>query len=149
VHFPDLLAQVRAELGRGPGERVEEDTRELSGAMLQATIVGGLELHSHSLPYVIQPGEKPLASALARLQIEAGPRVSTVMHTVVQIDDALSRLLLKLLDGTRDRSELCKLLQAAVRSGEIENPSLSIENITERGLEKALNYLGRLGLLVG
>ena len=82
------------------------------------------------------PGERPLASALARWQIERQPEVTTLLHAVVRIDDEAGQTLLRLLDGTRTREEICRDLAAA------GGPELAPEQ-----LDLNLRSLGELGLL--
>ena len=72
----------------------------------------------------------PGASALARLQAAEGTRVTTLLHTTVEVGDELGRRLIGLLDGTRDRAALM---------AELGRPADE--------LERSLEGLARLGLL--
>jgi hypothetical protein len=74
--------------------------------------------------------ERPRASALARLQAAEGTRVTTLLHTSVEVGDELGRRLIGLLDGTRDR---------AVLVAELGRPAAE--------LERSLEGLARIGLL--
>ena len=55
-----------------------------------------------------------MASALSRWQSERGPRVSTLRHGVLKVEDPICRELLRLLDGTQDRAELQRRLEPLV-----------------------------------
>jgi hypothetical protein len=92
---------------------------------------GLVHLHAHPGRFVMRAGERPEASALARLDLRDGEITSTLAHGVVQVEDATGRRLVQLLDGTRNRATLAV---------ELDVPLEAIEN----GLEG----LARLPLLV-
>ncbi|MDI6747189.1 MAG: class I SAM-dependent methyltransferase [Rhodocyclaceae bacterium] len=78
----------------------------LASDLLQCHMSGMVELHSGPAPFVTQPGEHPVASALARWQAGRGLRqVTTLRHEMVLLEDGPAKLL-ALLDGTRSRNEL-------------------------------------------
>ena len=147
VSFHDLLAHARGVAGRTGGDSLAADADDLSNALLQAAIAGFLDLRGRLPRFATQPGVRPLASAVARAQLESGDRVSTLLHGIVRIEDAMARKLLTLLDGTRDRRELRDALEAAVRSGEVKPAAASVE-ISDAELEAMLARLARLALLV-
>ncbi len=140
IPFCDLLAQARNDLGRVGEKQAAEDREELAMALLEASIAGILELCTHRPRMVVEPSEKPKASALARLQLERGDQVSTLVHATVRIDNQLGRSLLSLLDGTRDRASLRAAMEEAMRTAETAP-------ITERAIEEGLIKLARLALL--
>ena len=123
-----------------------DELRERLGAsddeLLEAIMEGmrGLTIGPRVEPPArgLVPGDRPLASALARWQIERQPEVSTLLHGMVLIEDQLSQVLLRLLDGTRDRDEIRRDFAAA------GGPELTPEQ-----LELSLSSLGDLGLLHG
>ena len=105
LSFTDLLAQALALLGK-PGEaddRPDKLNSEtiLASDILQCHVAGLLELHACPSPFVVAPGDRPLASPLARWQA-ANQRsfVTTLRHEPRQTD-TLTGQLLQLLDGTR------------------------------------------------
>ncbi len=136
--FNDLLSQSRSDLARNGEDRLAEDAHELSSAMLGASIAGAVELRAHNPHLVMKPGEKPRASALARAQVEIGNRVATLLHGIVQIDDEPSRILLRLLDGTRDRAALRVAIQNTVPNGRA---------LSEADLDEGLGQLARMALI--
>jgi len=78
-------------------------------------------------------GEKPCVSAFARLQVERGDQqVTSLGHLSVEIADESARKLLQLLDGTRDREQLCRELRCSAEH-----------------LEQGLSHLARCELLAG
>jgi SAM-dependent methyltransferase len=89
-----------------------------------------VRLHVWAPPLATAPSERPRASALARLQAGEGTRVTTLLHTSVEVGDELGRRLIRLLDGTRDRAALL---------AELERPADE--------LERSLQGLARIGLL--
>ena len=50
--------------------------------------------------------DRPLASALARIEIAAGTRVTSLRHRPVELDDPVAAVVLARLDGTRDLAML-------------------------------------------
>ena len=92
IHFPELL----------PGGHAAR----LAEIFLQGYRIGLLELHTLPPQFAAIAGERPLASPLARLQAQQSPVVTTLLHSLVEVDDAIDRCVLLLLDGTRNREAL-------------------------------------------
>lgn len=113
--YADLLAaaqQVMADFG--VATRVDESTfREALFQQLVAhNVMPGTELESSGTESGWEPGERPCANALARLQTQSpGWEVSNTRH-VAMLLDAPARDLLGLLDGTRSVDELAGILHA-------------------------------------
>jgi SAM-dependent methyltransferase len=84
----------------------------LPDLLLRACAAGLVELHAAPSPFSVDPGLRPRASALARIQARSGGQVTTLRHSVVEIQDPLARELVSLLDGSRDRAALLAELQA-------------------------------------
>ncbi len=143
VPFADVLPSARASARRGTDgtaaqTRTEaEDARVLGEAVLRAYAANVVELHVDAGSFVRTAGQQPRVSALARRQAQEGGAVSTLRHTTLRIDDPEGRRLLTLLDGTRDRATLVRLL-----AGEGEPPPGLVEK-----LDRKLDELGRLALL--
>jgi SAM-dependent methyltransferase len=91
-----------------------------------------VHLHSWQPELATEPSERPVASAVARLQAERGTRVTTLRHTSVEVADELGRRLIGLLDGTRDRAALAAALGRP--AGELER---SLEGLARLGLLEA------------
>jgi SAM-dependent methyltransferase len=111
LDFTALLARATHAAGpEAPGEMV---AARLRGVLLQAYLARIVALHGCPSPVSPRPGERPLASPLARAQCAAGlPAVSSLLHANVRLEGELEPRLLPLLDGTRGLSELAQALDA-------------------------------------
>jgi hypothetical protein len=118
--WPDAVPVAELE-----GDAVVEILRRAYAANL-------VQLHVWAPELATSPSERPVASALARLQAAEGTRVTTLRHTSVEVPDELGRRLIGLLDGTRDRAALL---------GELGRPADE--------LERSLEGLARIALLEG
>jgi SAM-dependent methyltransferase len=98
--------------------------------LLRAYAADLVHLHVWAPALATAPSERPVASALARLQAAEGTRVTTLRHTSVEVTDELGRRLIGLLDGTRDRAALLR---------ELDRPADE--------LERSLEGLARIALL--
>jgi len=154
--FADLIRAAQKELGADNGSSSEETKAELAHALLQAHLAGCVEIHAHRAPFVTEVSERPTASALARLQLRTSISISTLRHEPLKIEDALSRQLVLLLDGTRDRAALLHDLDEAVKSGGMMIsgsglPAGEIQDAPKQlrdGLDANLKNLARLAVLV-
>jgi SAM-dependent methyltransferase len=136
VDFPTLLE--RATAAAGPQAPQELVAARLRAVLLQAYLARIVVLQGCPPPLSARPGERPLASPLARAQCVAGSRtVSSLLHANARLEGKLEPQLLTLLDGTRDREDLHKELSAAGRA------PLGLAE-----LDGALERLASLGLLI-
>jgi SAM-dependent methyltransferase/methyltransferase-like protein len=99
--FETVLTRAAALLGGGPSA----DDRRVAAEVLLAGLTAGVLLGFVDPPATAaDPGVFPRLSAFARHQLDAGGVVLTNgLHLPVKIDDAVTRRLLWLMDGTRDR----------------------------------------------
>jgi methyltransferase-like protein/ubiquinone/menaquinone biosynthesis C-methylase UbiE len=160
IHFYDLLAraqQIRSRSLAGETASAEEDARILGELLLRAYAGGIVEFSLVPPRLVARPTNKPLASPLARLQSEEGSEVVNLRHFNLRIEDPLSRRLLQLLDGSRDRDALLDDLLALVKSGAaavatdngaITENSEDVRRFLTVELERRLAELAEMGLLV-
>jgi Arc/MetJ family transcription regulator len=88
-------------------------------------------------PRAVGAGERPRASALARMQARDRRPVTSLFHTVVMLDDAGAQLL-DLLDGTRDAEAVRTALREAVGV-----------DLAPEALDANLRALAAAGLLEG
>ena len=142
VPFAELVKRSVGKLGR---DVKADDAGEL-GRLLTATWMAGLvELNGHLPHYSETVTERPAASPLARLQVKSGPFVSTLLHTSMRFDDAPSRLLLQLLDGTRTHDEIAADVaqafppdkrpdRASLKAGPGAQPGAAREDRVARGV---------------
>jgi SAM-dependent methyltransferase len=99
--------------------------------ILFALATGGFaELHVYDFPCEETVTARPVASALARRQARDSHHVTSLCHTVVELDET-GRNLLPLLDGTRDHAAL----------------AAALPGIPSAQLTAALDWLARLALL--
>jgi SAM-dependent methyltransferase/methyltransferase-like protein len=134
--------QLAASVGAGAGGRcLRERGREFfRHVVFGAARAGAVLLHAAAPRLTTEPGERPLASPIARHQLATGSIVTTLCHDSVNLDDETGRRLLSLLDGTRTR----RALAAAV------GPALEGDSAAARmaALEAHLRHFARLALLV-
>jgi hypothetical protein len=115
-------------MGEDSGPRREFFQHVVVGAARAGVVVP----HTAAPRVTSEPGERPLASPIARRQVATGSIVTTLCHESVNVDHPVVRRLLPLLDGTRTRRELAAALGTALEGD---------------SLDTHLQHLGRLGLL--
>jgi hypothetical protein len=106
IGFDALCAMAAARLAMvtpPPAGRVE-----LASDLLQSFAAGVVELHATASPFVVDPGDTPLASAVARLQATSSAQVTNLRHEWIALDEPARRLL-GLLDGRRSRPAIAAL----------------------------------------
>jgi SAM-dependent methyltransferase len=92
-------------------ERLAGSDRDYVGKLcLAAAQAGAVQLHTHVPELGTSLAGRPVASAVVRAQLAHGNAVTSLRHAVVDIDDDLTRRMLPLLDGTRDRDALAESL---------------------------------------
>jgi methyltransferase-like protein len=155
--FETLWERIRASLGQASGGIANQDDgrRILAEALLRCFLADLVDLHTHPPRFASAPGERPIASPLARLQAEGGGRVTNLRRRSVELD-GLDRLMLGQLDGTRDRSAVLEAMRGLVVADEltihegdepIRDPA-RIDEILAAELEPSLGRLAGLALLV-
>jgi hypothetical protein len=159
VHFSRLLGAARAACGRDGAEgcpSLAQDARTLGEVLLRAYAGGIIELHVEPPRFVSEPGQRPVASPLARLQSRQNGKVPNLRHYNIPLEDPLGRYLLGILDGSRDRAALLEELVGLVESGELavrgeENPVQEPQQVRELlagELERQLVDLAERALLL-
>ncbi len=156
VAFASLCEVVRERLAMP--ELAAEDRSRLAANLLKAFSysVSLIELHAWIPPFVSDVSEKPLASAYARHQARSSDRVANLRHERVHLD-ALARFMLPLLDGTRTRDDLARILDDLVTAGRLkvaDDPSRETDDAAtlervHREMDASLAWLARASLLVG
>jgi SAM-dependent methyltransferase len=157
VDFETLLDLVARRSNPRPnedGDRESERTA-LAAEMLRGFAHGWFALHTYDPPLPIKAGVRPLASPLARLQAESSPKVTNLRHWNVELS-AFERLVLRQLDGQRDRSALVDVLTQEVLADRfpiqqdgrpVAEPG-AVRAIIERSLEPCLQRLNASVLLL-
>jgi len=139
VSFSDLLHTARSLAGRdsaSASEPLEEDSAWLSDMLLKLYAAHFVELHMYVPACSTKISENPVASALVRAQLRPGHEVTNLRHASVSVDDESGRILLSLLDGTRDRAHL------------LAEMSQRCDAVTAEKLESSLEELAKMSLLV-
>jgi SAM-dependent methyltransferase len=134
--FEALWAGARARLG--PAGDSGHNARSLETHLLRLYSWGLVELHACASAFVAATGERPAASPLARLQAEAAAVVTNLRHGLVPLDEQ-ERLVLRLLDGRRDR--------AALLTAQTSDGTVSLAN-DAGALDRVLRGLAGKALLV-
>ena len=137
-----VLTLLRA---RAPDTLAFAELRAATGAdpdALAETLLAGfraelLMLHASPLVSGGADAERPVASPLARWQARTEAQVTSLAYTAVHMEEPAARLLLTLLDGTRDR--------AAIRSEFAERTGV---RLGADDLDANLEQLAQLFLLV-
>jgi methyltransferase-like protein len=150
LSFEELLSGALRLLGKTPGK---EDTPLLGKILENAFRVGFVELNFQAPRLSLHPGERPLASSVARIQAQRGEIVANLRHIPVRLEGEISRKILQMMDGTRDRAALAKELQSVLQQQEAiqHEKGMSNDGSAEIGIhevEKILNDLARLALIV-
>jgi len=131
---------VAAMLPRVPDSQRTEAVEGLAQAVLKLAATTLADLRTYHLSLAAGVSEKPMASAVARLMMQEGSLVTTLLHTHVNIEDEQGRKFLQLLDGTRDRQALTDALAA-------DSPNESRETILKQVDGNLISFY-RMGLLI-
>ena len=151
--FDELLSasrDLRRKAAPGLSTDVAEAADTLASDILQCYAAGLLQLHVTPSGFVVTPGPRPLACPLARWQAAQGLiKLTTRRHDTVDVDANLGRLL-PLLDGTRDRDALCRIVAGwgtgANGAAAMNHPKLAA-TVRQR-VDQALVQLARSALLL-
>jgi methyltransferase-like protein/cyclopropane fatty-acyl-phospholipid synthase-like methyltransferase len=150
--FDELRAEVQALLGPA----LAEDRRSLAEVLLQANRANLVSIHVVEPSLVSSVSERPVASALARYQAEAEVKISNLRHFTFKLDD-FNSLMIRLLDGSRDRAAIvAKLAQWAAdgylevsHDGQAVHDETQLRDALATFLDAGLVELAKNALLVG
>jgi methyltransferase-like protein len=120
VPFDELAAMSRARLRQEIGDApiANDDEDSFGDRMLQGYAARVVELRVSTPKLVVAPSERPVASPLARRQVESTSTVTNLRHEPVELPE-LPRRMLMLLDGTRDFEALVADIVKLAREGRI------------------------------
>ena len=105
VGVEPLLGDARRRAGR-TGRPTPLELREFAGFLASHHALGFVDLHTWEPRMTTVVGDRPVASALARIEIGRGARVTSLRHRSVEIDDPMAAAVLARLDGTMDLAAL-------------------------------------------
>jgi predicted O-methyltransferase YrrM len=116
------------------------NARSLAAMLAAACVADEILLHVHPPQLSEVPGERPLASPVARWQARRGATVTNLEHEPLQIAEAPPRALLALLDGRRNAQALDAAIGAALQ---VDDPAAR-----RRRIDQYVRQFARLGLLI-
>jgi len=149
IRVDQLMAEIRPSMPLGTAA---EDRLILCEALLVAYGANLIEMRTHLPQFVTEVSERPIASPVARWQIQYDDSVSTLCHKRIHLTDPLARHLLLLLDGTRDRVALLTEISLLIQSGTLRVEQAAEKQNTIESLlsivEERLKRLANLPLLI-
>ncbi len=162
VSFESLLEKVKIELQESIGVQSAGSPGEaqaLAAGLIRCFGQKRVELSTLPPKFVVEISDRPVASALARVQAQLGETVTNLRHEAGTLND-FGREVLWLLDGDHDRPALLEKLGRAAREGRFTlratesnaggTPSqrgTGPEDVLEESLDDCLKKLARFALL--
>src|SRR5215204_2713939 len=105
-----------------------------------------IELHLFQPEAFTEVSEKPKVNRLAIRQLPQANDVLTLLNLDVKIEDEISRHLLEMCDGTRNRADLREEMRKFIeRSEDIEDKETLLKDLPE-WLDESLTQLAKLGM---
>lgn len=112
---------------------------EGAAVLRQLALARLITFHAWKAPLAEEIAERPRASAIARQEAHVQSYATTLLHKTSTLTEPLTRRLLVLLDGTRDRAALRQALQT-------EFPAIVGEEL-DRQIDRGLTVFFLAGLL--
>lgn len=153
--FPRLLEEAKRRVAQSGSPSLAEGTRSCLSEVFSLYCSGGLGLSRREVSWPTRVSERPCATPLVRAQAAAGEgHAATVRHRVVTLDP-LAAQLLRVMDGTRDRSALIDALRRKIHAEPALAPRLAtrsqdpdaLETALSDNLDRLLRLFARNGLL--
>jgi methyltransferase-like protein/cyclopropane fatty-acyl-phospholipid synthase-like methyltransferase len=152
VTLDELWTEVQARLGR----EFDGDRRLLAEVLLKLHRGNLVALHTCEPPMVCVVSERPVASVVTRYQAEAEVKICNLRHRVVPLDD-FDSLMIRLLDGTRDRAVIVATMAQWVadgvfqvsRNGQPVQDPKQLQEALAACVDEGLQKLAKNALLVG
>jgi SAM-dependent methyltransferase len=149
IAFPELLARARQRVESEGFATADWDEQFHIASAIFLQICQGtglIDLHLFQPAALTEASERPRLNRLARWQLPQADNVTTRLNIDLKIEDAVSRRLLEILDGTRDRAQLHSEMRDFIdTSEEIEDKKALPENLAG-WIDESLIQLARLGL---
>lgn len=117
TNLEELWASTRELLGRSETGS-EADREDFAGQLLRCHMMQLVDMHTTDPPIANDPGDRPHAPALARRNAGKAARVVSLRNHVAVLEE-IDRLILPLLDGSRDRDAIVDQLAASVAEGRL------------------------------
>ncbi|GAC1471119.1 MAG: lysine methyltransferase [Isosphaeraceae bacterium] len=116
--FDELHADVLSRLGR-TGLEEGSDPSTFASYLLQGHLANLVSFHTEDPPLASEPGDLPRAPSIARRDAALGARVVGLRGAFAVLQD-IDRLILPLLDGTRDRAAVVDELASYTSDGRLQ-----------------------------
>lgn len=123
-----------------PADAEPQERQLICDALLRCYSAALAGVHAAPAVFGASDATRPRVTAMARLQAREGPMVANLRHDATTLDDP-ARVLVTLLDGTRDRAALLDDVAASLE-GTVERADLAV------WLERSLTELARSALLL-
>jgi methyltransferase-like protein/trans-aconitate methyltransferase len=153
VPFEEVVRRARTMLSDWAVPSIGTDTEAeatLAADMLRCFGAGLVQFHATRSSFAAVPGDRPVASPLARLQAQRDTRVTNLRHEPVRIDTDLARLI-QLLDGTRGRDDIERVaLEWATANAAATGIPIpgEMERLVKDRVDEALRQFAKSALLV-
>lgn len=154
--FPELLARVRIRLSNSQLSFTSEDEAKLRLYIIRAAVPGMIEISWDPSRQAIDVPAYPRAHPFSNWSLKGGaPAVFSYLGQFVEVEGTLGRHLLKLLDGTRDHTDLLREIRQFLAASAAAKPPVTeganlpppeAPDLVEQ-LEKSLKGLVELGLI--
>ncbi|MBW1862161.1 MAG: methyltransferase regulatory domain-containing protein [Deltaproteobacteria bacterium] len=129
----DHVCHVSGNMGNASEqEKLTDDFSVLADTLLTAYSANIVELHIYAPHFVQEPGDRPVASALSRIQAQTDSLVTNLCHRTIGMEETYGRILLPLLDGTRDINAIHEEMVETIR---LEKIPLNGKYPSEKTLE--------------
>ncbi len=115
--FDKLWASTLELLGRSEAT-AGADRAEFATKLLQCHMMQLVNMHTFDPPIATEPGERPRADALARRNAAKAALVISLRNHIAVLEE-IDRLVLPLLDGSRDQAAVVDELAGAVAAGKL------------------------------
>jgi methyltransferase-like protein/SAM-dependent methyltransferase len=148
VAFPELLQTAKETLEKENFTADWENQFSVASVIFLQICLGTnlVQLHTFQPAAPTEPSEKPRVNRLAQWQLRRANNFLTLLNLDIKIEDEVSRHLVELLDGTRNRNDLLEQMQAFITStGEIEDKEALLKDLPA-WLEESLTNLARMGM---
>ncbi len=149
MQFGELLQKAKETvIGQGfKTQNWDEQFYITSAILLQICRGTGLiELHLFQPEAETKVSEKPKVNALAIWQLPQANNVLTLLNLDVKIEDEISRHLLQICDGTRNRQQiLTEMREFITESEDIEDKETLLADLSD-WLDESLAQLAKLGM---
>jgi methyltransferase-like protein/trans-aconitate methyltransferase len=146
--FREMAARAQA---RAQRDLAPEDLTFLGNLAWRGYSSGAIRLSVHPPAFATEVSARPVASPLARLQSRSGQVVTNLLQGSVRLEDDLTRRLVQMLDGTRDRAAVLDELAELAASGAVPlgntGGRAEARRMLDEGLDQHMARLAKLALL--